>query len=99
MLGGRTSILLLNKYHKIFLSTDDQDFEEKLKEEFGDILITSNKKFSYTKINKSKGWHYNFTRSKDHCKEAILDMYLLSKTSIQVFDSRSTFAHLAIILI
>ena len=59
------------------------------------------KKENYiTKEDENVSWlnHNNFYITKDHAQEAVEDMFLLAETTVGIYDNRSTFAELAIIL-
>jgi hypothetical protein len=85
---------------KFFLSTEDPDFEKRICEEFPGKISIGKKDFYIRKVNNNDSWqnHNNFFITKEHAKEAVLDIFLLSKTDIQVYHSNSTFCEIAKII-
>jgi hypothetical protein len=92
------SFISQNPSCKLFLSTEDREFEDQLHDQFGDKILIHRKNFYPEKIDKSKPWPDNFNISEDHAKEAVVDLYLLASTYIMIYDPRSTFCEIARIL-
>jgi hypothetical protein len=80
---------------KFFLSTDDLDYEKYICAVFKDRVITRSDRSHLTKEDSTKPWDYNFSVSKEKSKDSVVDMYLLSKTNIQVYHPSSTFCEIA----
>jgi len=86
------NILSNNKSQKIFICSDDNDFEKSLLTMFSDnIIIRQNKKY-VNKKNVNSGWIHNTDTDIDCMKEAIIDLFLLSKTNFLIYNNSSTFA-------
>jgi hypothetical protein len=92
-------ILNKNPSQQFFLSTEDPIYEEKIKEKFGNNIIFR-KKDNYIIKDNSKPWndHNSFYITKEHAQEAVEDIFLLSKTNIQIFHPASTFCEIARII-
>ena len=83
-----------------FLSTEDSDFERTICSTFNGRILTANKKFYINKVNNNDSWqnHNNFFITNEHAKEAVLDIFLLSKTNIKVYHQNSTFCEISKII-
>ena len=92
-------ILNENPSQQFFLSTEDPIYEENIKEKFGNNIICR-KKDTYIIKDNSKPWndHNSFYITKEHAQEAVEDIFLLSKTNIQIFHPASTFCEIARII-
>jgi hypothetical protein len=91
------NILRKDKEAKFFLSTDDADYERIICNTYGDSVITR-KRMHLEKVKENSGWDYNFLITKEKSQDSVVDLYLLSKTNIQVFHPDSTFFEIANIL-
>ncbi|MEK6829637.1 MAG: hypothetical protein AABY15_05955 [Nanoarchaeota archaeon] len=93
---------LLNNDNSLtfFLSTEDPEFEGIICQTFPGKILTANKKFYINKVNNNDSWqnHNNFYITNEHAKEAVLDIFLLSKTNIKVYHQNSTFCEIAKII-
>lgn len=85
---------------KFFVSTEDKSFENRIISEFPNNIIFRTKENYITKENNNLAWNnYNsFAITKNHAQEAIEDMFLLSKTDIQIYHPNSTFCEIAKII-
>jgi hypothetical protein len=92
-------LIELDKSCKILFCSDSQKWESKVKEKFPNNVITRKKNSHPKKNNFLKGWSNNIHRSEASVIEAIIDIYLLSKTNFIVYNSHSTFAQIALHLI
>lgn len=92
--------LLINPNQKFFLSTEDPEYEKNIKEKYGDLIICRIKENYIQKKDEQLPWndYNNFSITTEHAKEAIEDMFLLSKTNIQIFHPNSTFCEIAKII-
>ena len=92
--------LSTNPNQKFFLSTEDPDYEKSITSKYGDKIIYRVKDNYIEREDQSLAWNnYNsFSITKDHAKEAVEDMFLLSKTNIAIYHPRSTFAEIARII-
>lgn len=90
-------ILRKNKDTKFFLSTDDAEYERIICNTYGNSVITR-KRMHLEKVKENAGWDYNFLITKEKSQDSVVDLYLLSKTNIQVFHPDSTFFEIANIL-
>jgi hypothetical protein len=90
-------ILRSNKEAKFFLSTDDAEYERIICGTYGDSVITR-KRLHLEKVHEGAGWDYNFLITKEKSQDSVVDLYLLSKTNIQVYNPDSTFYEVANIL-
>jgi len=83
---------------KLFLSTDDSEYEKTICEKFGDKIITRKKRLHLEKVKENAGWDYNFLITKEKSQDSIVDLFLLSKTDIRVYHPDSTFCEIAKII-
>jgi len=83
---------------KFFLSTDDLEYEKEICSAFKDRVITRQGRAHLIKENEDEGWEYNFVISKEKSQDAVVDMYLLAETDIQIYHPGSTFCKIARIL-
>ena len=83
---------------KFFLSTDDLNYDNIIKKNFGDKIISRNSRLHLTKTQKNKPWDYNFVISKEKSQDSIVDLFLLSQTNIQIYHPKSTFSEIALIM-
>jgi hypothetical protein len=93
------NVLSQNPNQKFFLSTEDPVYENEIKKTFGDNIIIREKK-NYIVKDENKPWndHNSFSITKEHAQEAIEDMFLLSKTDIQIYHPSSTFCEISKII-
>ena len=89
-----------NPNQKFFISTEDPEMEKTIVNSFPNNVLFRKKENYITKEDEKDSWlnHNNFYITKDHAQEAVEDMFLLAETTIGIYDNRSTFAELAIIL-
>jgi len=92
-------VLNQNPSQMFFLSTEDPIYENTIKEKFGDNIIIR-KKNNYIIKDDYKPWndHNSFSITKEHAQEAVEDIFLLSKTDIQIYHPLSTFCEIAKII-
>ncbi len=82
---------------KFLVTTEDKDFEQKIKYIFGDKVKVPTKDF-YDKTDPDAEWADNFKISKSHAEDAVVDLYLLASTTIGIYHQESTYAQIARIL-
>lgn len=87
-----------NPNSKFFLSTDDSNYEHIICNMFGDKIITRKKRLHLEKVEKSTGWDYNFLITKEKSQDSVVDLFLLSKTKIEIYNPNSTFYEVAEII-
>jgi len=90
-------ILRTNKDAKFFLSTDDAEYERIICSTYGDAVVTR-KRLHLEKVREGAGWDYNFLITKEKSQDSVVDLYLLAKTNIQVYNPDSTFYEVANII-
>jgi len=84
---------------KIFVCSDDIDFENYIGEKYKNNVLIHNKKYKMVKKNQSKEWeNNNFIRDTGSVQEAIVDLFLLSKTTIKFCSNHSSFVQTAKLL-
>ena len=84
---------------KILVCSDDIDFEKYIGEKYKSNVIIYNKKYRMVKKDQSKEWiHNNFVRDTGSVQEAIVDLFLLSKTNIKSGNNHSSFSQTARLL-
>lgn len=96
------SFIKNNRRQKIFLCSDSSATEKKISMLYPDNIIIHEKNAHAEKRSREKSWvsngtgseKYNVFRSQDSVILALIDFYILSKTSIKVRSS-STFSQLA----
>jgi len=79
---------------KILFCSDDLEWECQMYYEYPNNIIIREKKDIVKKFDATKSWLNNAHTSELAVQEAIIDMYLLSKTNFLVYNTDSTFAHL-----
>ena len=92
--------LSVNPTQKFFLSTEDPNYEKYITSKYGDKIIYRVKNNYIKRDNQSMAWNnYNsFSITTEHTKEAVEDLFLLSKTNIDIYHPRSTFSEIARII-
>lgn len=83
---------------RIFVCSDSKDMELAIKEYFHgkrEIVIREQKSF-LSKIEESKQWVNNLDTTAESVVDAVVDMFLLSKTNFKVYHPASTFAHIVL---
>lgn len=84
----------LNQEKKIYISSDEQELEDTLVNEFP-IIIRRERKEYVSKINPNEDWNYksnNVFMSPESIVDAIIDALLLARTDLRVFKENSTFS-------
>jgi hypothetical protein len=79
-----------------FVCSDSLDYENTMKQTMPNVLFY--KKDSYVSRGSAAGWHNNVITPMESVQDSLLDIYLLSKTDIQIYNTASTFAEIAKIL-
>lgn len=82
---------------KFFLSTDDKDLEQGIRNLFPGNILTRHDRL-HLSLNEGKDSWFDpdsFTISADHGLDALIDIYLLSCTNLVVFHPGSTFGEIA----
>jgi len=84
---------------QVFVSSDDIQYETSLFNIFPDnVIFRKNKKY-VKKQNPTTSWTNNtYMVDVETMKDAIVDLYLLSKTNLKVYDDRSSYSLYARIL-
>ena len=91
--------LNVNPNQMFYLSTEDKNYENIIKDKFKNNVLVRDKKHYINRFPNTSGWsHKTFIRDEKHSKEAIEDLYILSKTNIQIYHEISTYAEIAKIL-
>jgi hypothetical protein len=85
---------------RIFLSTEDLNFEQEFLQRFPNNIVVRKKENYITKHNDDVPWsdHNNFSITTQHAQEAIEDLYLLASTNLQIYHPLSSFGKIAHIL-
>lgn len=86
-----------------FLISDDKNYEKAIIKKILDSeckVLTTEKQTFTEKINSNDSWqnHNNFELTKEHVQDAVMEMFLLSKTNIKIFHENSTFCQIARII-
>ncbi len=79
-------------YSKFFVCSDSIEYENGLKERFGEKIILRERKVFVDKAQKNAGWRDNVNTTTESVKDSIVDMILLAKTNFKIFNGASTFA-------
>lgn len=87
-----------DRTRKIFVCSDSKAYEEKLLSCFPKNVILNHKNNYVYKVNDQTDWTNNVQTPVESVQEALVDMYLLSKTDFKVFHKDSTFAHTVLML-
>lgn len=82
---------------RIFLCSDEEAMEATVRSKLDIDVVTRNKVF-VSKKDANKSWAQNTLVTKEAAIDSVVDMYLLSKTNLVIYDRRSTFAELARLL-
>ncbi len=83
---------------KFFVCSDSLDYEQAIKNTFGNRVIFRHKRSYVYKENPSSSWTNNVQTPKESVLESLIDLYILSKTNFQIYNKNSSFAHLALAL-
>lgn len=83
---------------KFFICSDSLEYEESIKQIFGDRVIFRRKNSYVYKENPSNGWTNNVQTPKESVQESLIDLYILSRTNLQIYNKNSTFADIALAL-
>lgn len=81
---------------RFFVCSDSLDYENEMKNEFGDRVIFRKKNSYVYKENPNSNWTNNVQTPKESVQESLIDLYILSKTNLQIYNRNSTFAHIAL---
>ena len=85
-----------NKNIKFFVCSDNPIFEKELKSRFP-VVEYREKKHCVFKKNIDKDWVDNVETPMESIQEALVDLYLLKKTTIKIYHPNSSFAQLALL--
>jgi hypothetical protein len=86
-----------NITQRFFVCSDSEEYEKYIKENV--LAAEFYKKKSYVhKNNAAQGWVNNVMTPKESVQEALVDLYLLSKTDIKIYNKHSTFVEIAKLL-
>jgi hypothetical protein len=88
------SLLVNVSNAKVLFCSDDPEWEAQMYYQYPNNIIIREKKDNVKKFDTNNGWTNNAHTSEVAVQEAIVDMYLLSKTNFMVYNKDSTFAHL-----
>lgn len=84
--------------NSFYVCSDSKDIENSIKNEFGARVIIREKHY-VEKANKTNcGWVNNILRNTQSVQDAVIDLYLLSKTNFQIYNKDSSFAEIAKLL-
>jgi hypothetical protein len=83
---------------KFFVCSDSLEYEQAIRSTFGDRVIFRQKRSYVYKENPGSSWTNNVQTPKESVLESLIDLYILSKTNLQIYNKNSTFAHLALAL-
>lgn len=91
--------LNVNPNQMFYLSTEDKNYENIIKDRFKNNVLVRDKKHYINRFPNTSGWsHKTFKRDIDHAKEAIVDMFILSKTNIKIYHQGSTYTEICRII-
>jgi len=82
---------------RVFLCSDDPSFEQAMRSKYPTNIIIHEKAHAVEK-ERAGGWIRNVNRPRDSVREALVDLYLLSKTNIKIYNPSSTFVYVAQLL-
>lgn len=82
--------------HELFLSTESQDYLNKFTRDFPGILTAPDT--IYARKQQPGDWKRNLNMSEESMVHSVIDLFLLSRTSIKVAWPNSTFAKVARII-
>lgn len=89
----------IDKNKKIFICSDDLEYEDYFIKRYKKRIIRIPKENYAFKMNlDNESWFNNTALNKESVKEGLIDLYLLSKTNIQVGFEGSSFLQIARIL-
>lgn len=92
-------VLDKNPNQKFFVTSEYRETEQAIKEEFGDCILLYDKKYYIVKEDdKNASWGDNILFTKESVIEAVVDLYLLSYTDLQIYNPISTFAEVSKLL-
>lgn len=82
---------------KFFVCSDSEDYEKEIISKVPTSYFY-NKRSYVCKSNMCAGWVNNVLTPKESVQEALVDLYLLSKTDIKIYNAGSTFAEISKLL-
>lgn len=87
-----------NQHKRIFVCSDDEEIEKRLKNEFSNVITRTKKDYvqKFIEGDWRIGDYFNVTRSRDSVIDAFLDMLILSRTNIASKPNTSSFLTFAI---
>jgi len=90
-------LLEQNPKQKIFLSTEDPDYENVICDLFSDSIILRKKENYIVKKDSKKEWndHTSFAITTEVAQEGLEDIYLLAHTNILIYHPLSSFAEIS----
>ena len=93
-------ILSQNPNQKLFLSTEDPEYEQILTELYPNNIIIRKKENYIIKKDDSLAWndHNSFSITTAHAQEAVEDIFLLAHTNIVIYHPMSSFAEISRII-
>lgn len=86
-----------NINQRFFVCSDSEEYEKYIKDNVLSSEFYRKKSYVY-KNNNAQGWTNNVMTPKESVQEAVVDLYLLSKTEIKIYNGNSTFVEIAKLL-
>lgn len=83
---------------RFYVCSDSKEMEDAIKQTFGDRVLTRPKVYVSKINNGNHSWINNVMTPTDSVKDAIVDLYILSKTDFKVYNKGSTFADIVKLL-
>lgn len=77
---------------KIFLCSDDESIENHFKK-FSNVVVRDEKSY-VSKLHKNKNWSKNVLTTSENVQDGLVDLYLLAKTNLKIYNKTSAFVHL-----
>ena len=87
-----------NNKTKFFVCSDSKQNEDQIKQVFGDAVICRSGKNYVSKLNPSSSWKNNVSTPLESLKDSLIDLIMLSNSTIKIYNPQSSFAQLALFI-
>lgn len=80
-----------------FLCSDSKEYEDLIKRNISNVITFTKKEYTVKKTGRAT-WVDNVQRSKQSMYDSIVDLLILSKTDVKIYNRESTFAQIATLI-
>jgi hypothetical protein len=83
---------------RFYICSDSKQYEDALKNAYGSRVVCREGKTYVQKQDETKGWTNNVSTPLDSLKDSMVDLIMLSQSTIRVYNKQSSFAKLAMLV-